>query len=351
MLFFTIVQARTETTPPINIYWDIPAKRLPLPFCASKHVIETLSHIAPPDLKARKAFKKPSLSEWEAWERYNQEEAEANIPIMAKHHNVRIEPVNIGGVSAFRLTPDSLHPQLKNKRFIYLHGGAYVFGGGKSGLFEAILIAQRVGITVISVDYRMPPKHPYPAALDDTIALYTTLLKHYKPEMLAIGGSSAGGGLALAALLRMKKEHLPMPAAVYAGTPWADLSKCGDSLFVNEGIDRKVVTYDGFVAAAAELYASNHDLKTPEISPLYGNFEHFPPTIIISGTRDLFLSLAVRVHRKLRAAGVQADLHVFEGLSHVEYFAIPDAPESKEAYIELQRFLLKHFSQEVSRAL
>jgi acetyl esterase/lipase len=120
------------------------------------------------------------------------------------------------------------------------------------------------------------------------------------------------------------------------------LTKNGDSLYVNEGIDRKIVTYDGFITAAAKLYANGTDLKNPGLSPVYGDFSGFPPTMLVTGTRDLFLSLTVRVHRKMKAAGVVADLNVYEGLSHVEYFVVPDAPESIEVYSELKKFLKQY---------
>ncbi len=120
------------------------------------------------------------------------------------------------------------------------------------------------------------------------------------------------------------------------------MSKTGDSLYVNEGIDRKIVTYDGFLPAAVNLYANGQDIKDPGLSPVYGDFSGFPPTMLVTGTRDLFLSLTVRVHRKMKAAGVVADLNVYEGLSHVEYFVVPDAPESIEAYSELGKFLKQY---------
>ena len=157
-----------------------------------------------------------------------------------------------------------------------------------------------------------------------------------------MGGSSSGGGLALAIVHKLKSLNLALPGALFIGTPWSDLTKTGDSLYVNEGIDRKIATYDGFLPAAAKLYANGHDLKDPGLSPVYGDFSGFPPTMLVSGTRDLFLSMTVRVHRKMKAAGVLADLNVYEGLSHVEYFVVPDAPESIEVYGQLGKFLKQH---------
>lgn len=108
-------------------------------------------------------------------------------------------------------------------------------------------------------------------------------------------------------------DKQPLPSAVYAGTPWADLTKTGDTLNTNEGVDRILVTYQGFLEAAANLYAGNERLTHPSISPLYGNFDGFPPTFLISGTRDMFLSDTVRVNRKLRDAKVRTQLEVSKG--------------------------------------
>ncbi len=129
-----------------------------------------------------------------------------------------------------------------------------------------------------------------------------------------------------------------LPAALGLGTPWADLSKTGDTLYTCEDIDQVLLRYDGVLGAAARLYAAGRDLADPQISPVNGDFVGFPPTILIAGTRDMLLSATVRVHRKLRQADVDADLHVFEGLSHGFYLARPDAPESREAFAEIAAF-------------
>jgi acetyl esterase/lipase len=260
----------------------------------------------------------------------------------AEKYKVTIKKDMIDGINVYYLTPLSLLPKKSKHLFVYLHGGAYIFGGGMSGLLEGILIASRTQIPVIAIDYRMPPDYPFPTAIEDTVKVYRTLLKSYDAKSLAMGGSSSGGGLALATVHKLKSLNLALPGALFIGTPWSDLTKSGDSLYVNEGIDRKIVTYDGFITAAAKLYANGANLKEPGLSPVYGDFSDFPPTMLVTGTRDLFLSLTVRVHRKMKAAGVTADLNVYEGLSHVEYFVVPEAPESIEVYSELKKFLGQH---------
>jgi monoterpene epsilon-lactone hydrolase len=208
-------------------------------------------------------------------------------------------------------------------------------------LYEAILIAHRVGVPVLSIDYRMPPEAPYPAAIDDVIAVWRELAGKREASSTSIGGNSAGGNLALVSVLKMKELKLPLPAVAVASTPWADLDGTGDSYFTNEGIDRMLVTEEGLLAAAAKLYANGADLKQPLISPVYADFAGFPPTILFTGTRDLFLSGTVRTHRNMREAGVDAELHVFEGMSHGGWM-IQDFPESRAFTSEVAVFLKRH---------
>jgi monoterpene epsilon-lactone hydrolase len=159
---------------------------------------------------------------------------------------------------------------------------------------------------------------------------------------VAFGGTSAGGGLALATTHRLKALDVALPGAIYAGTPWADLSKTGDTLFTNEGLDRVLVSYEGLLKRAAELYADGESLKDPLISPIYGDFDSFPPTIFVSGTRDMLLSDTVRTHQKIRAAGGVADLLVFEALSHAGYLRDLESPESRQTYDQISLFLKEH---------
>jgi acetyl esterase/lipase len=151
--------------------------------------------------------------------------------------------------------------------------------------------------------------------------------------------------MTLAMVLRAKLEHLPLPGAIAPGTPWSDMTKTGDSFYANEMLDNVLVSDDGFLHAAALLYANGHDLKDPLLSPVYGDMHGFPPTILTSGTRDLFLSNTVRVHRKLREAGVEAVLQVFEGESHAQYYRDINAPETKEYNAEIAGFFDRHLGR------
>lgn len=248
----------------------------------------------------------------------------------------------IGGVPVWIFTPKDLPEVNRDRVLLNFHGGGYVLNAGESGTKEAVLMAGIGKFKVVYADYRMAPDFPYPAAIDDAMAVYRELLKTTPAEKIGVFGTSTGGGMTLILALRAKAEDLPLPAALAAGTPWSDMSKTGDTYFTNEGVDNVLVGYDGWVGDAARLYAGKHDLKDPMLSPVYGDVSGFPPTMLTSGTRDLFLSNTVRMHLKLREAGVSADLIVFEGLSHAQYHMSADAPETKFYFTELGRFFARN---------
>jgi acetyl esterase/lipase len=270
----------------------------------------------------------------------------AGLPKLRQALGVTVEPTTIAGVKAFIVASKSVSPGNRNRVLLHLHGGIRVLNPGEAGTREAILMAGLAGFKVISVDYRMPPDFPFPAALDDAFAVYREMVKTIKPPNIGIFGTSAGGSLTLTTLLRAKMANLPMPGAIAPGTPTVDLSKTGDSLFTNAGVDNVLGTQDGFIRATALLYANGRDLKDPLLSPIYGDVHGFPPAILTSGTRDLYLSNTVRMHRKLRAAGVEAVLQLWEGQSHAQYMlADVDVPELREYHDEVARFFDQHLGR------
>ena len=204
------------------------------------------------------------------------------------------------------------------------------------------------GFKVISVDYRMPPEAYFPAALDDGMTVYKSILKTTDPKNVAVFGSSAGGALTLEMMLKAKQDGLPMPGAIAPGTPMSDVTKVGDTFVTNAKLDNVLVSPDGFCDAATVVYAHGRDLKDPLLSPVYGDMNGFPPTILTTGTRDLLLSNTVRVHRKLREARVDAQLQVFEAQSHAQYYRDDTSPEAKEAFEEIALFFDKHLGKAAS---
>ena len=257
---------------------------------------------------------------------------------------VSAEEISVNGVRCHRVVPHEVAPGHDRRLLVHTHGGAYVFGKGEAGLSEAALVAHFSKSPVLSVDYRMPPDYPFPAGIEDVVGVWQAMLATHDRRHAAMFGSSAGGGLTMAVILRLKELGVALPAALFLGSPWANIAKIADSQFANDRTDNLMVTYDGVLAESAKLYAGYHSLDEPLLSPLGGDLSGFPPSIILTGTRDLFLSLAALTHRKLRASGVEAELHVFEAVSHIQFLAFP-APECATAMTEVARFFDRHLAQ------
>jgi acetyl esterase/lipase len=250
---------------------------------------------------------------------------------------VTVETRRIGACDVYIATPHDLSGPAATYAYLDIHGGALVFGGGRFAELMALARAAVFGVRVFGVDYRMPPARPYPAALDDCVGVYRYLLTTYKPAHIAVGGLSAGGNLAAATLLRARDENLPLPAAAVLLTPELDLTESGDTFNTNETID---VALPEKLPAANALYAAGHDLAHPYLSPLFGDFtKGFPPTFLQSGTRDLFLSNTVRMHRALLNAGQQAELHVWEAMPHAGFGG--GTPEDVEMFLAAKDFLVR----------
>lgn len=215
-----------------------------------------------------------------------------------------------------------------------LHGGGLICLGGEPCRLMGRSSAMMTGLRTYSPDYRMPPDHPYPAALDDCTDAYRWLLDRYAPERIVISGASAGANLAAALTLRARDEGLPMPAGVVLRTPEVDLTESGDTYETLLGLD---TVLPNRLIEANLLYAAGEPLTSPYISPLFGDFtKGFPRTFLQSGTRDLFLSSTVLMHRALRRAGIVAELHIWEGMPHGGFGG---APEDTEMGAEVRRFV------------
>lgn len=246
-----------------------------------------------------------------------------------------VETTRIAGVVCHDCLPTAGAPA-DGPIYLFIHGGAFVFGGGAFAKVQGARAAAGIGLRTVSVDYRMPPDHPFPAGPQDCVAVYRALIETADPKRIVIGGSSAGGNHAAAATLMIRDRGLPPPAGVVLLTPEIDLTESGDSFRTNEDLD--VVLKHGLPECNA-LYANGTDLLDPYLSPLFADFTlGFPPTLVQTGTRDLFLSNSVRIHRKLRDAGVDAELHVWEAMPHAGFLP-NDAPENEEIHAEVARFI------------
>ena len=319
---------------------EVPARVIPVPETVSPQMQIIIGR----PLGSRLGVVPKTADEWKAVVNRAAQATLAELPTLRDALGVTVQPTAIAGVNAFIVTPKAIPLRNRDRVLLHFHGGIRVFNPGEAGTREAILMAGFGGFKVISVDYRMPPDFPFPAALDDAVAVYRELLKTTEAKKIGVFGLSAGGSLTFTTLLRAKMENLPMPGAIAPGTPTVDLTKTGDSLFTNEMVDNVLGTQDGFIRATALLYANGRDLKDPLLSPIYGDVRGFPPTLLTSGTRDLYLSNTVRIHRKLRAVGVEAVLQVWEGQSHAQFNSDIRAPEVKEYHDEVARFFDMHLA-------
>jgi epsilon-lactone hydrolase len=277
----------------------------------------------------------PELTDKAGWRAYIAATDQAVVPLLqqvSQQIAAEVEERNIDGARVFDIVPAGLNADSRGI-VLDLHGGALILCGGELCRIMGMGSAARLQQRVWSVDYRMPPDHPYPAALDDCMAVYRALLRERSPNEIIVNGGSAGGNLAAALMLRARDEGLPLPAGLILGTPEIDLTESGDSFQTNNGVDPGL----GSLMPVNLLYANGHDLRHPYLSPLFGDFSKgFPPTLLSTGTRDLYLSNTVRMHRALRAAGVAAALHVTEAGPHTGF---PGAPEGLEIDREVRLFI------------
>jgi len=350
IIFLAIVVTFTAGVPEVKAQedaWKIGPRTVPASVDVSDVVRESLLKTTTPDVAAAKGLVFTTAKEWKAWAEEGNVPSAAAARALAEALSITIQEDKIAGVNVHHLTPAETAKEHKKHLFVYIHGGAWVRNEGVAGTLEAVLIAAHLKMPVISIDYRMPPKHPAPAAIDDVVAVWKELLKKRSPASMTMGGTSGGANITLASIHRLRDLQLDFPGALYLGTPCVDIDMIGDSRFINEGIDRNLGSWEGVPIEAGVMYAGDYDHKHPYISPIYGDFENFPPTYLITGTRDLLLSDSVRAHRKLRRAGVEADLHIYEGQAHGDYIALWNAPESAEHYAELNAFMLKHLSRPI----
>jgi monoterpene epsilon-lactone hydrolase len=259
-----------------------------------------------------------------------------------------IESDVIAGVRVDRITPKAgISPENRERVLINLHGGGFRIGAGLGAQLESVPIAVEAGIAVIAVDYRQGPEHEFPAASEDVAAVYHTLLERYQPRNIGIYGLSAGGVLTAMTIAWLDRHNLPKPAAIGLFSAPAEDIWGGDSRFSTPPLS-------GYPAPPAEPnppdtgmpYVRKADLYDPLVSPAFAPdlLARFPPTLVITGTRAGEMSAAVHSHARLVAAGVAADLHVWEGMWHgfLEDFELPEAEEARAVIV---RFWNRHLGR------
>lgn len=248
----------------------------------------------------------------------------------------------IAGVPVRIVTPDGMPEANRDKVLLNLHGGG--FNADSGSYTESIPIAGYTKIKVVAVLYRLAPEFPFPAAVDDSVAVYKALLKTYKPEHIVIYGTSAGAILTAEVAVKLKQLGLPMPAALGIFSGMGDFARDGDSisLYGLRGFSGHLDPPEG--APHDPFYAGATDSKDPVLSPVYADLHGLPPTLFISSGRDLLLSGTVNLHRAYLRAGVDARLIVFDALTHAFWYD-PALPESIEANHYMADFFVRHLDK------
>jgi acetyl esterase/lipase len=257
---------------------------------------------------------------------------------------VDIYPATIGGVKALVITPkDGIAAKNQRRVLINLHGGAFSVCAPTCGIIESIPIAGLGKIKVITVDYRQGPEFKFPAASEDVTRVYRELLKQYRPESIGIFGCSAGGMLTAESVAWFQTHALPRPGAI--GIFCASAGDFGgDAEYTTPPLDGRmpppIRTGDGRMRLG---YFSNADMHDPMVSPVESEsvLGKFPPTLILSGTRAFDYSAGINTHNQLAKLGVEAELHLWDGLFH-GFFYDPDVPESRETYEVTVKFFDKY---------
>lgn len=238
---------------------------------------------------------------------------------------------SVAGVPVRWFRPDRAEAGL----IFHVHGGAFVAGSSLAARAHSGL-ARCLGAELVSVDYRLSPEHPFPAALDDVWTVYSEVARH-RPTVIV--GESAGGGLAMSLVRRVLDQGGHAPKGLVTMFPWADLTNSSESFVRNE--PRDLLSRKG-LSRSAVAYAGDSDLRMPLVSPLYGSFADFPPTLIVVGTHDCLLDDSRNVSARMSAAGVDATLVEIAGGFHG--FILLPVPESKEASRQVSSFVGKAFS-------
>jgi acetyl esterase/lipase len=253
-----------------------------------------------------------------------------------------IEETKVAGVPVHVVTPDGMPAGSRDKVLINLHGGG--FNGDSGSYAESIPIASYTGIKVVAVLYRLAPEHPFPAGVDDAIAVYKELLKTHKPDHVVIYGTSAGATLTAEVAVKLKQLSLPMPAALGIFSTVSDFARMGDSysMYTLSGFAGHLEPPDG--RPHDPYYVGSTDSKDPVLSPIYADLHGMPPTLFVTAERDALESSTVNLHRAYLRAGVDARLVVFDGLPHAFWYH-PELPESIEANHIMAKFFMEHLAK------
>jgi monoterpene epsilon-lactone hydrolase len=254
--------------------------------------------------------------------------------------DVTVTAAALGGVPTAEITVDRVEPR---HVVLYFHGGVYVVGDAFQAADLASQVGRRTRAKVISVDYRLAPEHPYPAAVDDALAAYEALLHNgTAPSDIAFAGESAGGGLAVATLVNARDHGLPLPAAAFVMSPYVDLTLAGATLETKREVDPLMSR--AALQARVTDYASGQDAALGLISPIFAELSGLPPLIIQAGTHEVLLDDAIRLARQAATADLEVTLDLTPGVPHVFQAYYPILDEAAAALDRAGQLLSAHLA-------
>jgi acetyl esterase/lipase len=253
---------------------------------------------------------------------------------------ITVTPAALGGVPTAEITVDGIEPR---HVVLYFHGGVYVMGDASLAAGLAGQVGRRTHAKVISVDYRLAPEHPYPAAVDDALAAYEALLHNgIASSDIAFAGESAGGGLAIATMVNARDHGLPLPAAAFVMSPYADLTLAGTTMQTKREAD-PLLSPEALQARVTD-YTSGQDAALGLISPIFADLSGLPPLIIQAGTHEVLLDDAVRLAQQAATADVEVTLDITPGVPHVFQAYYPILDEATAALDRAGQFLSAHLA-------
>lgn len=325
-------QAQAQDQPPVD--------RFAIASTVSREAAQRLQVVYDFLRSLPKATKPASLEEWDR----NKARSDAFGIAMGKPVlealKVSVTEERLGNVPVVRVRPANWKPS--GRALVYIHGGGYTGGSALSNAVDAAHMAAATGLEVISIDYTVAPRGKWQAVTGEVVAVWQALLKSgFKPNRIGIFGGSAGGGLAAGAVLKMRDQGLPLPGALYLQSPWSDISATGDTITTLAAAEPLLTSES--LGWGADAYVDPVDQKHPYVSPVYGDYSKpFPPTLIQVGTREIFLSHAVRHYQAIRSGGHEAVLDIYEGMPHGFPTLFADVPEGRIAIARAAEFFKAH---------
>ena len=267
----------------------------------------------------------------------HRKDLESNVFLFKKPRRTQIQSIKINHISAEWLTQKD--QKTESSAILYLHGGSYNAGSLNTHRSLAARIGKISNSPVLSIDYRLAPENPFPAALEDAISAYDWIIKHKNihPTKIAIAGDSAGGGLTLATLIKLRDEKKALPACAICLSPWTDLALTGDSIKTKADEDIMLTENEGL--QSAELYLKDVDRKHPLASPLYADLEDLPPILIQTGTAEILLDDSTSFAKKAEESGINVTLDLWSDMFHVFQIFGNLMPESKRALKKIGKFV------------